>query len=346
MWKGAVAKNYGSNWSAYFKNAQYFDNVATSLSADEITRVYRRRSLKVHPDKNPQNAELASAAFTQLSKYYNLAKRSGFRSSGNYTIPVHIIGITGGGMVIGNVPSSMTIRQLAATISLRSARITAGSGLDLSQGFRMVLWQQLKRVELDAPTDTRIADYAKEGQIDTIHLLPRLGQQGGRWFQTVDNPRKRPLNSNNGPAPNRAAPNNTVNRMEHRTLLKCDRYRALITAVQTGGQWLLQLTALSSEWGQRYEEILLRTLADVARATRTIPSFVTDRQHHYSGYMWQICHPKRGSMQCGAYSVLPVQWAAGNVEQNAVAVGTAVLANMATKVPVFGAWLRRLGAAV
>lgn len=77
MWK--TAPNYGSNWKRYFTNATHFTNVAANISEAGITAAYRRRALKLHPNKNPGNTVAATEAFKLLQKYFNLAKRNGFR---------------------------------------------------------------------------------------------------------------------------------------------------------------------------------------------------------------------------------------------------------------------------
>lgn len=79
MWRSAP--EYGSDWRRYFSNSRFFEDVTDNYTADAIARVYRKRALKYHPDKNPNGAANAERAFKQLGKYKNLANREFARAS-------------------------------------------------------------------------------------------------------------------------------------------------------------------------------------------------------------------------------------------------------------------------
>lgn len=73
MWKSAP--NYGTDWRRYFGNRQHFTNATDEFTSQAIQRVYRRRALRLHPDKNPSDRESATAAFKRLGYYKELANR-------------------------------------------------------------------------------------------------------------------------------------------------------------------------------------------------------------------------------------------------------------------------------
>lgn len=66
------------NWRNYFSNASV-GNVASPLDEAGVTRAYRRRALKLHPDKAaPGNRAAAEERFKVLQKYYDDAKAARF----------------------------------------------------------------------------------------------------------------------------------------------------------------------------------------------------------------------------------------------------------------------------
>lgn len=69
------APNYGTDWRRYFSNWQHFDNVTDEFTPAAIRKVYLKRSLKLHPDKNPGDQAAATAAFKRLGRYKDLANR-------------------------------------------------------------------------------------------------------------------------------------------------------------------------------------------------------------------------------------------------------------------------------
>lgn len=72
-------RSYGAgNWEAYFRNARRFGAavIPAHPTLGDIERVYRKRSLMVHPDKQRTSANRAAgnAAFKELASYMSLAR--------------------------------------------------------------------------------------------------------------------------------------------------------------------------------------------------------------------------------------------------------------------------------
>lgn len=63
---------YADNWRRYFADAQLFDNVVTyPATKANVAKVYRRRALKMHPDRHKNVTAIATAAFQQLGRYHD-----------------------------------------------------------------------------------------------------------------------------------------------------------------------------------------------------------------------------------------------------------------------------------
>ncbi|KAJ1481822.1 DnaJ domain-containing protein [Baffinella frigidus] len=54
--------------------------VERGASGDEVKKAYRKLALKLHPDKNPDNRELAEAQFKRLGEAYEVLSDPGKRS--------------------------------------------------------------------------------------------------------------------------------------------------------------------------------------------------------------------------------------------------------------------------